>query len=127
MAIICVPYHLDERLPQASIPLPAEATAITPDFPDGALWERLGVLYDSVASAVATEIQSGSTPTVVSGDCLVALGVVTGAQRAGAGGRPRPGPGRSRLPGLRRYPPLLRRQCRPRSSGEGPAGLGILG
>lgn len=85
MTIIAVPFHQDERLPEASISLPAEASVVTvaPDLPVGGIWDRLTHLYSSVASVVADDIKSGQVPTVVSGDCLVSLGVVTGAQRAG--------------------------------------------
>jgi arginase len=85
VSLIFVPYHQDERLPDGTIPLPAQAgiTTVAPDLPDGDLWQRLGVLYDGVAEAVAGEASTGSMPTVVSGDCLVSLAVVAGAQRAG--------------------------------------------
>jgi arginase len=83
MTIISVPFHQDERLPESHIPLSVPALTITPDLPSGDLWDRLGTLYASVASAVATEVGAGSVPTVVSGDCLVSLGVVTGVQQAG--------------------------------------------
>src|SRR5882757_5484921 len=83
MSIISVPYHQDQRLPEGSIPLPGDTVAITPELPDGQLWDRLGALYSAVASAVAEDVRGGDRPTVLSGDCLVSLGVVTGVQRAG--------------------------------------------
>lgn len=52
---------------------------VEPVLPTGDVWERLVRLYDSVADAVA----GATEPTVVSGDCLVALGVLAGVQRAG--------------------------------------------
>lgn len=83
MAIICVPFHQDERLPEGTIPLPVEPRLIMPDLPDGPIWDRLATLYSAVSSAVAAEVSNGAVPTVVSGDCMVALGVVAGLQRGG--------------------------------------------
>jgi arginase len=85
VSLIFVPYHQDERLPDGTIALPAQAevTTVAPDLPDGDLWRRLGELYDGVAEAVAGQVRTGSMPAVVSGDCLVSLAVVAGAQRAG--------------------------------------------
>jgi arginase len=85
MTIISVPFHQDERLAEASIPLPADAevVSVTPELVGGEIWHRLSGLYSAVAAAVAADIESGQVPTVVSGDCLVSLGVVTGVQRAG--------------------------------------------
>jgi arginase len=85
MTIIAVPYHQDEQLPADHIPLPARTPVVnvTPDFPDGEIWDRLTSLYAAVASAVTSDIEAGSVPTIVSGDCLVSLGVVAGVQRAG--------------------------------------------
>ncbi|TCO57209.1 arginase family protein [Actinocrispum wychmicini] len=83
MAIISVPFHQDEQLREGTIPLSSEATLITPELPGTSLWDRLATLYSAVASAVSTEIEASATATVVSGDCMVALGVVAGVQRAG--------------------------------------------
>ncbi|TVT24612.1 arginase family protein [Amycolatopsis acidiphila] len=77
-----MPFHQDERLPDGALPLPGDA--VTPDLPDGDLWRRLNALYDDVAGEVARRIDAGERPTVVSGDCLMALPVLAGAQRAGA-------------------------------------------
>ncbi|HEX2133967.1 MAG TPA: arginase family protein [Actinophytocola sp.] len=74
---IVVPFHQDERLPPGS--LPVSGPEVAPDLPPGERWERLVTLWDAVADAVA-----GTTaPSVFSGDCLVALGVLAGVQRAG--------------------------------------------
>jgi arginase len=79
--MIIVPFHQDERLPDATFPVPGgEHTVVAPGLPDGDGWPRLVALYDAVARAVAA---SAEPPVVVSGDCLVALGVVAGVQRAG--------------------------------------------
>ncbi len=82
--MITVPFHQDERLPDATLPVPpGEHVVVEPELPAGQPWPRLVALYDAVAGAVAGALGSGSMPTVVSGDCLVALGVVAGVQRAG--------------------------------------------
>ncbi|MDG4826058.1 arginase family protein [Asanoa sp. WMMD1127] len=81
MTIIRVPFHQDERLPDDSVPVGGET--VEPALPDGAIWERLTALHDAVADRVARQIRAGAVPTVVSGDCLVALGTVAGVQRAG--------------------------------------------
>lgn len=81
---IVVPFHQDERLPEGSLPAPGEDhLVVEPVLPAGDIWERLVRLYDAVASAVSDAVASDSEPTVVSGDCLVALGVLAGVQRAG--------------------------------------------
>jgi arginase len=82
---IRVPYHQDERLADESIPAPtADTVTVDAALPVGTIWERLGALYDAVAATVAEYIRASAIPTIVSGDCLVALATVTGAQRAGA-------------------------------------------
>lgn len=77
--MIIVPFHQDERLPDGTLPVPpGEHRIVAPELA-GERWPRLVALYDAVAGAVA----AAARPTVVSGDCLVALGVVAGVQRAG--------------------------------------------
>jgi arginase len=82
VTVIAVPFHLDEHLPGLELPLAADRT-IAPELPPGAPWERMAVLYEEVAGAVATETRAGRVPVVVSGDCTTSLGVVAGLQRAG--------------------------------------------
>ncbi|SDD71661.1 arginase family protein [Actinokineospora iranica] len=79
MTTILVPYHQDEPLPPDTIPLREPTVTVRPDLPEGALWPRLNALHAAVADAVAAHDQ----PTVLSGDCLVTLGVLAGLQRAG--------------------------------------------
>lgn len=82
MAVLQVPYHLDDYLPDLDFPL--EATeVISADLPSGDTWDRLAALYRLVANAVASAARHGSRPVVVSGDCTTALGTVAGLQRAG--------------------------------------------
>ena len=82
MSVIQVPYHLDEYLPDLDVPLPPD-TVITADLPAGDVWDRLSALYAGLAAAVAAEVGRGGRPVVVSGDCMTALGTMSGLQRAG--------------------------------------------
>jgi arginase len=86
MTMITVPYHQDERLTADAVPLPVVpgATTVDADLPAGDVWRRLSALYEVVAGRVASGIAADGATTVVSGDCLVALASVAGAQRAGA-------------------------------------------
>lgn len=91
MTVIRVPFHQDDRLPDDSAPLPAgtPSVLVDPDLPALDLpatdqWTRLAALHGAVADAVADAIAGPGAPVVVvSGDCLVALGTLAGAQRAG--------------------------------------------
>jgi arginase len=82
VTVIAVPFHLDEHVPDLELPLAADRT-IAPDLPPGPPWERMAVIYEEVAAAVAAEVRGGRVPVVVSGDCTTSLGVVAGLQRAG--------------------------------------------
>jgi arginase len=78
MALLSVPFHLDEALSGFAPPL-APDEVIAPALPPGSPWERMAVLYAEVADAVgADELQ-----VVVSGDCTTSLAVVAGLQRSG--------------------------------------------
>ncbi|GLY99916.1 arginase family protein [Actinoplanes sp. NBRC 103695] len=81
--MILVPYHQDERLADDVLPLTAAATVISPDLPAGDIWPRLVSLHDAAADAIAAEIRADGDTTVLSGDCLVAMATLAGAQRAG--------------------------------------------
>ena len=88
MSVIGVPYHLDEHLPDLDFALrPGEIVTAEPVAGD--MWARLAPLYSAVADAVAAAAPGGgagdgATPlVVVTGDCLTALGIVAGLQRAG--------------------------------------------
>ena len=82
MTIIAVPYHLDEYLPDLDLPLEPDEV-VTAQFPPGGTWERLAVLYDAVARAVAADAGYGGCPVVMSGDCNTSAGVMAGLQHAG--------------------------------------------
>ncbi|GAA5147950.1 arginase family protein [Pseudonocardia eucalypti] len=76
-----MPFHQDQRLPDGDLPVSGDPSRVEPDLPAGDVWQRLAALYDAVADAVAE--RAGGMPTVVSGDCLVTLGTLTGLHRAG--------------------------------------------
>ncbi|NKQ55153.1 arginase family protein [Amycolatopsis sp. K13G38] len=82
MATILVPYHQDEQLPESSFPLPHDRK-LTPGLEGDDRFARLRSLYRAVADEIAGQVRAGETPTIVSGDCLIASGVVAGVQRAG--------------------------------------------
>jgi arginase len=77
--MILVPYHQDQPLPAGQIPAPSSCEVVTLPPVAGDQWQRLTALHNAVADAVAAT----PAPVVLSGDCLVALGVVAGLQRAG--------------------------------------------
>jgi len=85
VTVIVVPYHHDDRLADDVIPVPDGGghLVLEPVLPDADRWFRLGVLDDAVASQVALAVARGGPTTVLSGDCLVALGTLAGVQRAG--------------------------------------------
>jgi arginase len=80
---ITVPYHLDERLADLDLPLDGSQT-VTAQLPSGGAWDRLAVLYQAVAAAVAGVARGGAVPLVLSGDCTTALGTVAGLQAVGS-------------------------------------------
>ena len=83
MYVIEVPYHLDEALPGALLPLTADETVQVPLARDGEVWDSLAVVFGAVSRAVCRAVSAGQVPVVVSGDCSTALGTVAGLQQAG--------------------------------------------
>jgi len=82
--ITLVPYHQDERLPDASFPLPGlDLIPVTRDLPDGDVWQRVAALFELVSAEIADQVAGGTRPAVISGDCLTAEAVLAGLQRAG--------------------------------------------
>ena len=76
--LIAVPYHLGQRLESFDLGVApdVEVTAVLPATVGP--WQRMSVLYEQVAEAVA---QATTPPVIVSGDCTTSLGVLTGLQR----------------------------------------------
>jgi len=79
VSILAVPYHLDERIDgfQPGLPVDRQVTAA---LPTAGPWQRMAVLYEQVADAVA---EHPNRPVVISGDSTTSLGVLAGLQRAG--------------------------------------------
>jgi arginase len=77
MGILAVPFFIGEPMPGFAVPHPHRV--VSPELPDGSPQERMAVLYAALADAVATD----PLPAVYAGDCLAAIGVVAGLQRAG--------------------------------------------
>ncbi|MFG1605629.1 arginase family protein [Actinoplanes sp. NPDC049265] len=81
--MILVPYHQDERLADDLLPLTTGVRLIEPALPDGDVWSRMVTLHAAAADAIAAEIRADGDTIVLSGDCLVAMATLAGAQRAG--------------------------------------------
>ena len=77
MGVIAVPYFIGAAMPGLVTPHPG--LALSPPLPDGSPQERMAVLYGHLADTVAVE----EDPAVYAGDCLAAIGVLAGLQRAG--------------------------------------------
>jgi arginase len=82
--LVVFPFHQDQRLSDASIPMPPTiaASTVEPALPIGDQWQRLATLYDVLAHEVASTITTPGLTTVLTGDCLAMLGTLAGAQRA---------------------------------------------
>ena len=87
MTVVRVPFHGSDRLDDTNAPLPpgTSSVLVDPPLPDADRWARLVALHGATADATRAALEAaGDGPVVVvSGDCLVALGTLTGAQRAG--------------------------------------------
>ena len=79
MAVLSVPYHLDERLEGFTVGVPVDHE-VAVDLPAGGPWARMAALYEQVAAVVSGQTEP---PLVLSGDCTTSLGVLAGLQRAG--------------------------------------------
>jgi arginase len=74
--LIVTPWHLDEHIPAFPVPVGVTET-ICPALPAGPVPDRMTLLHQAVAGAVAR----AGRPLLLSGDCPVALGAVAGMQR----------------------------------------------
>ncbi len=81
MTMISVPFFIGSAIGALDTPRPG--TVLSPTLPDGSPQERMGVLYRELAGTVAEAVSAGSVPLVYAGDCLSAIGVLAGLQRAG--------------------------------------------
>jgi arginase len=75
--IISSPYFMGERMVGFDVPEPH--SLLDPPLPEGSPQERMAVLYDHLAAAVA----GASRPVVYAGDCVSIIGTMGGLQRAG--------------------------------------------
>lgn len=82
-SLLWVPYHLDEYLPDLLVPESVPATTVAVTLPEADVWTRMVALHEAVAERVAEMVGRGESVVVASGDCMVALGVAAGVQRAG--------------------------------------------
>jgi arginase len=81
MAVILVPYHLDE--PVALPAVAGDPERVDRPAPSAPTWVGLLPLHDRVADAVAARARAGGRPAVVTGDCTTAVAVLAGLHRAG--------------------------------------------
>lgn len=79
MAVIAVPYFLDEYLPDLDLVLRPDVTVAVP-LPDGDAWDRLSALNAALAEAICRALDRGC-PVVVCGDCCDALAWSPGCRR----------------------------------------------
>ena len=77
MGVIAVPYFIGAAMPGLVTPQPC--LKLSPPLPDGSPQQRMAVLYRHLADRVAFE----TSPVIYAGDCLAAIGVLAGLQRAG--------------------------------------------
>jgi arginase len=77
VGVIVVPYFIGAAMPGLVTPQPCRE--LSPPLPDDSPQQRMAVLYQHLADQVATE----PSPVVYAGDCLAAIGVLAGMQRAG--------------------------------------------
>jgi arginase len=77
MGLIAVPFFIGAPMPGLAVPTPH--LEVSPPLPDGSPQKRMAVLYRELADRVALE----NHPLVYAGDCLAAIGVLAGLQRAG--------------------------------------------
>jgi arginase len=77
VGVIAVPYFIGAAMPGLALPEPR--LELSPPLPDGSPQQRMAVLYGHLADRVAAE----ASPVVYAGDCLAAIGVLAGLQRAG--------------------------------------------
>ena len=74
--LIVSPWHLDEHIPAFPVPAGAAET-ISPALPAGPVPDRMSLLHQAVAGAVAR----AARPLLLTGDCPAARGAVAGLQR----------------------------------------------
>jgi len=82
-SFIGTPYFIADHEPGLADPADATWRLLAPSLPDDTPQVRMAALYRELAEAVAEVRVAGDLPAVVAGDCVSALGVLAGLQRAG--------------------------------------------
>lgn len=80
---ILTPLFLDEPLPGLEIIAEPDWIINKPPLPNGDRQTRIISVNRELAHVVAETIAAGKRPVSIAGDCLSAIGVLTGLQRAG--------------------------------------------
>ena len=77
VGVIAVPYFIGAAMPGLVTRQPC--VELSPPLPDGSPQQRMAVLYRHLADRISVE----PGPVAYAGDCLAAIGVLAGLQRAG--------------------------------------------
>jgi len=80
---ILTPLFLDDALPGLETIAEPDWIINQPSLPDGDQQARIIAVNRGLARVVAETIAAGKRPVSIAGDCLSAIGVLTGLQRAG--------------------------------------------
>jgi arginase len=81
--MILTPFFLDETLPGLEA-LMGEGWLINkPELPEGSKLERISALHAPITNIVETALRTGDRVVSIAGDCLSAIAVTAGIQRAG--------------------------------------------
>lgn len=84
---VLTPFVLDRLEPQLLHLWQDGWTLNEPSLPKGTVTNRLAILHESIATLTERSVRLGERPVSIAGDCVAAIGVITGLQRAGI--RPR--------------------------------------
>jgi arginase len=79
---ILTPFFLDEPMPGLEALAQPGWQINKPNLTSGSKQARMGVLYQSLAKAVADAVRRGARPVSVAGDCCTSIGVLAGLQQA---------------------------------------------
>jgi len=82
-SFILTPFFLDEALPGLKTLPRRDWTVNEPDLPPGTKQARIAVINKELARLVAEAASAGRRPVSLAGDCLSAIGVLAGLQKAG--------------------------------------------
>lgn len=80
---ILTPFFLDEALPGLKTVPGKDWTLNEPNLPPGSKQARIAVINRALSRLVADAVAAGRRPVSLAGDCLSAIGVLAGLQKAG--------------------------------------------